>query len=48
MAQFDGKYKHFYLMAIVMFALALTIYKIFTKQIKGNSLTLKMLVKVKE
>ena len=31
-AQFDGKYLTFYLMAIVMFALSLVIYEILTNQ----------------
>ena len=34
MAPFDGKYMTIYLMAIVMFALSLTNYKMFANQIK--------------
>ena len=41
MAPFDGKYLISYLIAIVMFALLLTIYKIFTKRVKCQKFDLK-------
>ena len=51
MAPFDSKYMTSYLMALVMFgdfALSVTIYEIFAKQIKCPKFDLKMKIKVKE
>ena len=48
MAPFDGKCKTFYVMVIVVFALSLTIYEIFTVQRKRLKFDLEMKVRVKE
>ena len=48
MAPFDGKYLISYLMAIVTFALSITICEILTNIIKCPVLTLKMKVEVKK
>ena len=46
-ALFDGKYMTSYLMAIVMFALSLTVCDIFANQEYANNFTMKMEIKVK-
>ena len=46
MAPSDDKYTTFYLMIIVMFALCFAIYEKFVNQIRRQSLTLKVKVKV--